>query len=618
MCGIFGCLNLGAAPLALLKRMAEAQRHRGPDHTGFHTEPETGLGTVRLSILDLSAGDQPIYSPDKRQAIVFNGQIYNHRELRRELPDYPFRTASDTETLLAAFLRWGPECLPRLNGMFAFAVWDSQEKTLFLARDRFGVKPLYFMRKGEAFCFSSEVKGLLPVMDAPRPDMSALGVYLQLGYVPSPLCAFEGVEKFPPGHFALWRDGEPRFTRWHQSAYGERRTPRRQLLPELDFLLERAVHKEMLSDVPIGVLLSGGLDSSLVAAYAARRAPEMESFALGFTEATHDEARDAQLAASHIGLRRHQTLRLHEGDLRALFTEIADNIDEPFADPTVLPLLAIARFARRKVKVVLTGWGGDEMFMGYPTLQAHRLASFYRWLPGPLSRRLIPAIVAGLPVSDKYLSLEFKARRFLSGVWLPPERRHLAWMGYFDQAEAAALLSAPGPDPDAFFRQILDELRAPDTLSRILELDARLFMEGNGLFQADRMSMLASLEARVPLLNPDVAEWANGLAWPRKMPHGRLKSLLKDLGKKYLPPRLLRKPKKGFGPPTSQWLRGPLKKAAEAVLAPERLEGHGLLRPGPVRALWAEHQERRADNGRKLWCLISLQLWRERYFGRTP
>ena len=278
-----------------------------------------------------------------------------------------------------------------------------------------------------------------------------------------------------------------------------------------------------------------------------------------------------------------------------------------------MPLLAIARFAREKVKVVLTGWGGDEIFMGYPTFQAHCLASFYRLLPGLVSRKLIPEIVARLPVSDKYLSLEFKARRFLLGMDLSPEKQHLAWMGYFSQEEIAGLLRGSLPDHDAFFRQVLDDLRAPDTLSRILELDARLFMEGNGLFQADRMSMLASLEARVPLLNPEVAHWGNQLAWQIKMPHGRLKSLLKDVGKKYLPAALLRKPKKGFGPPTSQWVRGPLKKSVEETLSPERLAGHGLLDPQTVRRLLADHQERRADNGRKIWSLVSLQLWLEKY-----
>jgi asparagine synthase (glutamine-hydrolysing) len=618
MCGIFGQVGCKAGEREPLEAMARKLAHRGPDSKGFFTAPGVGMGMVRLAIVDLESGDQPMISHDRRHIIVFNGEIYNHLDLRRDraLADYPFATRSDTETLLAAFLRYGPAILGRLNGMFAFAVWDSLEQSLFLARDRYGVKPLYLRLRPGELTFASEAKALLQGGRG-VPDMDALAQYLQLGYVPSPLCAFEGLEKLGAGHYAVYDGAGLRLTRWFRPEYGNLvGFPGQDVFGELDRRMDEAVRRELLSDVPVGLFLSGGLDSSLVAAYAARHCPEMRSFALGFEESTHDESADASAVAKHLGLR-HDTVRLSPGDLRTAFADVAKGLDEPFADATVLPLLVISRFARDQVKAVLTGWGGDEVFMGYPTLKAHRLAHFYRRLPFWLGKGLIPWFIRRLPVSDAYMSLEFKAKRFLAGMESRPEMQHLAWMGYFNPEEVSGVFRPEFRDrlrqPEKFLRNIVAQLRAQETPDRILELDTRLFLEGNGLFQADRMSMLASLEARVPLLNPDLSDWVNGLSWRIKMPGLCLKRLLKGLAKPRLPAEIVDKPKKGFGPPTSRWVRGPLAAEVRQTLAPDRLKSTSLLDSAAVARLLEEHQSHKVDHGRKIWALLSLQLWLENY-----
>lgn len=575
---------------------------------------------ISFTLKEPGGGEPDVcYSHDKRYAAMFDGVIYNNAELRREpgLKDYPFTASSGAETFLAAYMQWGSDCLRRLNGMFAVAVWDSAEKSLFLARDRFGAKPLYWRLHDGIFFFSSEIAPLLAAIARPRPDTGAIAQYLQFGYVPSPLCVFEGIERFPAGHSAIFADGRIDMRRWRRPSFGsERLRDAARLLDELDKRLETIVARELPDDVPAGVFLSGGIDSSLVAAYAAKRCPEIPSFAMSFEEETHDESHDAEMVAKHLRLP-HKQLRLSRDELSQTFADVGNTLDEPFADSTVLPLLALSRFARKDVNTVLTGWGGDEIFMGYPTLKAHRIARLYQMLPGVIGKKIIPALVKMLPVSDKYLSFEFKMRKFLSGAGLPPERRHLAWMGYFSEGELAELflpsVVAHGGIWSAFSNQIIAELESKEEMDRILELDLRLFLEGNGLFQADRMTAAAALEARVPLLNPDLVDWVHGLDWRVRMPGLELKPLLRNLGRRYLPEAIVRKPKKGFGPPTSQWIRGALRGEVAAALSPDRIEARGFFRSSKVSALLADHMERRTDNGRKIWALVSLQLWLERF-----
>ncbi len=623
MCGIYGLISWGQGESdpALPGRMGQTLSHRGPDSGGEHLGPGVCLGMRRLAIVDLATGDQPLYNEDRGLVIVYNGETYNHPELRRQLEGlgHVFASRSDAETVLHAYEEWGPACLERLNGMFAFAIWDERRRRLFLARDRLGIKPLYLAKLPQGLAFASEAKALLPVMPGPpRPDWTALNRYLSFGYLPSPASPFMGIEKLPPGHYMSLHEARQEMTRWWTPSYGRGQAMDfGQALEELRGRLARAVELELMSDVPVGVFLSGGLDSSAVAHYAAQSPGGMCSFALKFSEASHDESADARRVADSLGLEHHE-LAMDRPLLLDSLARVTRLLDEPFGDSTLLPLMALSRFARQKVKVVLTGWGGDEIFAGYPTYRAHALARLYRRLPGPLTRGLIPALVNLLPVSDKYMSLEFKARRFIQGVDLPPELQHFLWMGYFDdpgkqrllRPEVLARVRGQTLDP---VRLAMAELEGEDLISRIMHLDALFFLEGNGLFQADRMMMAASLEGRVPLLNLELLEFVNPLPMGIKMKGGHPKELLRRSLEGILPPEILRKPKKGFGPPSAAWVREVFAGLMDKLFAPARLAEQGIFQPQEVARLLNEHRQRRADHGRQLWALLSLQLWYDQF-----
>ena len=395
MCGIFGivgCKNKERSQ-SLIEGMKTSMLHRGPDHSGEYSSPGVHMGMNRLAIIDLESGNQPIGNEDQTLWIVYNGEIYNYHELRRDLCEkgHVFKTASDTEVVLHAFEEYGSECLNKLNGMYAFAVWNMREKKLFIARDRLGVKPLYISRVGDGFAFASEVKALLSVVPGgAQPDWTAISNYFSYGYVPTLESPFKNITKFPPGHYAwIDRDGldvekywQPRYCLDDSSIPGN-------VDLEVQRRLERAVELELTSDVPVGVFLSGGLDSSAVALYAKKYSKSrVHSFSLRFEEETHDESSDAKLVADHLGLDHHELLFTNDS-LEGALLRVANNLDEPFADSTVVPLFMLSEFTRNYVKVVLTGWGGDEIFAGYPTYRAHKMARFYRKMPDLISSRLI-------------------------------------------------------------------------------------------------------------------------------------------------------------------------------------------------------------------------------------
>jgi asparagine synthase (glutamine-hydrolysing) len=624
MCGIYGILEpeTQVIPGDLVDRMRDSIRHRGPDQTGRYREPGLVMGTNRLAIVDLVNGDQPIFNEDRSLVIVYNGELYNHLDLRTvlEAKGHVFRTRTDTETILHAFEEYGPECLHRFNGMFSFAIWNTRSRSLFLARDRLGIKPLYIAETPRGLAFASEAKALLPLLpDGPRPDWTAIYRFFSYGYVPAPESPFAGIRKFPAAHYGWVKGARLSTRRYWAPEYG--------LGEEIDFeqardtlraLLDRAVEAELMSDVPVGVFLSGGLDSSAVAAFARKHTNSaIHSFALRFNETTHDESADARLVAEHLGLQHHE-FTFAQADLRRALDRVAETLDEPFGDSTVLPLLALSEFTREHVRVVLTGWGGDEIFAGYPTYKAHRLGRLYRRLPDPLTRRLIPAVVNRLPVSDEYMSFEFKAKRFINGTDLPPEYQHFVWMGYFDdrakdrlfQRHILEQLDGDTLDP---VRSAVAALPEKNLVDRIMHLDALFFLEGNGLFQADRMTMAASLEARVPLLNHDLLTFINHLPFKVKARRGKMKELLRSALAPVLPPRILKKPKKGFGPPSSTWTRGILSATIDDLFSRESVEERGIFNFNEIRRLITEHQSRKADHGRELWALLSFQLWYDKW-----
>ena len=434
MCGICGVFDpaSGAKPdRAVLEGMSRSIAHRGPDDEGSFLDAGVGLAARRLSIIDVEGGHQPITNEDRSIWIVFNGEIYNHERLRHLLSKlgHRFQTRADTEVVVHAYEEFGPDCVRYLNGMFAFAIWDAPARKLFLARDRFGIKPLYYTLAGEELVFGSELKAILehPRVER-RIDVAALNEYLSFEYVPTPRTIFRGIRKLPPGHTLSYSaKGLDIASYWDLSLKkSESRPPVswRDYQERLRHELEQAVHKEMVSDVPIGVLLSGGLDSTTVLAMMAKSSSQrVKSFSIAFEEKSFDESRYARLAASALGSEHHE-LTVTSGMMAELVPRLMDILDEPFADSSIVPTYFLARFAREQVKVVLGGDGGDEMFAGYPTLQAHRLIEYYeRWVPFFLRAGLVPKVIDRLPVSKDNISLDFKARRFISGRGVPVASR---------------------------------------------------------------------------------------------------------------------------------------------------------------------------------------------------
>jgi len=624
MCGIYGIFEPANLDISdqLAAKMRDAIRLRGPDHSGRHKEHGVLLGMNRLSIIDQDGGNQPIYNEDESLLIVYNGEVYNHTELRSDLEKrgHVFRSRSDTETVLHAFEEYGPAALLKFNGMFAFAIFDRIRKRLFLARDRLGIKPLYIIDQPGRLAFASEAKALLPVLgDRVDPDWTSISHFFTFGYCPYGLSPFESVRKLPPACYAWVDDSATKVESYWAPTYGMGPVHSfEEAKKEIVRLVEEAVNKELMSDVPLGVFLSGGLDSSAVAYFASNASiGKIHSYGLRFEETTHDESPDSRTVANHLGLIHHEFLFDKETMVRS-FVNVGNLLDEPFADPTVMPLLALSEQTRKYVKVVLTGWGGDEVFAGYPTYRAHRHGQTYRSLPYVLGRMLIPAVVRRLPVSDKYMSFEFRAKRFIRGMELSPDLQHAVWMGYFDEAAKTRLFQK------SILEQIKEEsgdvvgravagMREADVVSRIMHQDALFFLEGNGLFEVDRMTMAASLEGRVPLLNNDLLDYVNQLPIQIKMYQGKPKELLRQSMAPFLPEAILNKPKKGFGPPISAWIRGGLSDIITRLLSEERVRSQGIFRFKEIQRLLKEHRDRKADHGRDIWALVSFQLWYEKF-----
>lgn len=624
MCGIYGITTRSDEPLdAVADRMSDSLQHRGPDHRGRYCSPGVVLGMNRLAILDLEGGNQPIANEDGSLVIIYNGELYNHHALRRRMlaSGHTFRTHSDTETILHAYEEYGHHCVDHFDGMFAFAIYHTHQRRLFLARDRLGIKPLYISELCDGIAFASEAKALLHLQQQPQPDWNSLAAYFCHGYVPAGHSPFAGISALPAGHIA-WRDHDDNQLHTQQywaPSYGtDSNTTFDQAVPRIRQLLDESIQRELLADVPVGVFLSGGLDSSAVALYARRHTSvELHTFGVRFSESTHDESGDARLMADHLGSHHHEFAFTDDMYLDTLLA-VTNCLDQPFADSTVLPLYALSRYASQYMKVVLTGWGGDELFAGYPTYRAHQIAQLYRRLPRVVSQSLIPALVRRLPVSDRYMSFEFKAKRFVQGVHCSPERQHLYWMGYFSPHFLGDMFTPDivrqwTHDPYENITELSSRTGDNDVVSRIMALDAAYFLEGNGLFQADRMTMASSLEARVPLLNVQLFDYVAPLATRTKMPGGRTKHLLRQAIDGMVPDRILDKPKKGFGPPTAAWMRGMFADVFERAFEESRIRDQGVLQYDTLRQMFHEHRARKADHGRCLWSLLSFQLWYERF-----
>jgi asparagine synthase (glutamine-hydrolysing) len=592
--------------------------HRGPDDEGIEQAGGVTLGVRRLSIIDVAGGHQPIANEDSTVWVVQNGEIYNHLELREALAGrgHRFRTQSDTEALAHAYEEWGEGMVERLNGMFAFAVLDVKRRLVMLARDRMGIKPLHYATEAGRLVFASELKALLRDSTLRRGvDPVALDEYLALEFVASPRSIISGISKLPPAHVLVWslEDGSHRLRRYWSPSLGDSSDRDGVSVDErceqlLEVLLD-SVRKELIADVPLGVFLSGGIDSSAVAAMMARLGGEVKSFSVGFAERSFDESSYAREVARHLGTE-HFELTLEPSMLLDLIPRLPELLDEPLGDASIIPTYLLSAFTRRHVKVALGGDGGDELFAGYPTLQAHRLAAHYLRVPHVLRRRVVEPVVRRLPVSRENLSFDFRAKRFVEGAPYPLAERHARWMGSFGPQERAAVLS----------RDVVSELSSAegaglpsDPLNQVLLLDMRLYLENDILVKLDRASMLASLEGRVPLLNRDFVDFATALPLDLKLRGLRSKYLFKRALRGILPERILNRPKKGFGIPVAHWFRGPLKQRLLEVLAPERLRSQGFFDPAAVGRLVDDHLAGRRDNRKQLWTLFAFEMWHEGY-----
>ena len=627
MCGIVGFTHKSWVPDSDRIRNATATLiHRGPDQQGVFESSLCSMGATRLKIIDLGSGDQPILSDDGDVAIVFNGEIYNHQELRRELEalGHRFYSHCDTETILHAFLEWDTACFARLRGMFAIALWTKSTKRLVLARDRMGIKPLYFMRRGEDLFFGSELKAILihPEIER-RLSLDGLDCYLSLNYVPCPWTLVEGIEKLPPGQWMEWRDGKVSSdSYWRLPFPIVRDWTLESAREELDALLRQSIREHMVSDVPLGMWLSGGIDSSTILHYAAMESSApLKTFSVSFQGRSFDETAYIREVAGRYQTD-HEELDLNpEVDLRSAIEAFAYYSDEPSADAGALPVWFLSKLSKTKVTVSLSGEGADELFGGYLTYRANRLAALARRFPQQ-SRRLALGALRLWPVSDEKISFEYQLKRFLEGSLLSPERAHVYWNGTFSEAQKRALVRSELPPA---LNRVLSELRdqtgaktaaptaADNDLAPFLFFDQKYFLPDDILYKADRMSMAHSLEVRPPFLDHRIVEFAATLPASLKIRGSRQKVLLKELMRDKLPTSVLRRKKVGFDIPAHDWLRGCLRTLMMEVLLDPSSEHPKLFRRDVIETYIRQHMERRVNIGYHLWGLMVLFLWMKKW-----
>jgi asparagine synthase (glutamine-hydrolysing) len=616
VCGICGIVSSrGSVDRARLEAMSATLVHRGPDSDGTFLGNGVGLAARRLSIIDLAGGDQPIANEDGRIKVVQNGEIYNHEELRleRERAGHRFRTQCDTEVLVHLYEEEGEDFPRRLRGMFAIALWDGRRDRLVLARDRFGIKPLVYRQVGGELTFASELRAL------PRGeiDPDALEAFLAFNSIPAPLTIFKDCRKLPAGHLLVWEEGEARLTRFARpaptSSESLRRDDEAELVEELRGRLTDSVRAHLVSDVPVGVLLSGGVDSAVLAALAAQESSEpLRTFSIGFEERSFDELDGARLVAERYGtLHRELVLR---PDAALLLPALADAFDEPFADSSALPTYLVSRLAAEDVKVALSGEGGDELFGGYYTYAADLLA-----LRAGRVARFARPLVERLPSSTAKASFDYRAKRFVRAAHLPPLERHHAWKEIFSAELRSELRGgAGGRDPVDVLRGRFAETEGAPLLARLQDVDLGIYLVDDLLAKTDRASMAHSLEARVPFCDTVVANLALALPDRHKVRGLSKKVLLRRAAEPLLPRSIVHGRKRGFSIPAAAWLRGELEPFARDTLSTDTLRRQGFFEPGVVARLVDEHVAGREDRSRQLWGLLAFTLWYERHVEQSP
>ena len=626
MCGIAGWANLDAEKLpsfgdeAVLSSMCDAMLHRGPDSEGLWLGAGVALGMRRLSIIDLKTGDQPVWSEDRSVVAIMNGEIYNFPDLRRllEKAGHKFLSNTDTEVIPHLYEEYGADFVEHLNGMFAIALWDIRKRKLIIVRDRFGEKPLYYGVFDDKLIFASEAKVLLSNPNIkPELNLEALENYLSFDYVPAPLSIYKGIKKLPAAHRLILENGKFSTDRYWNLSFQKNGTYSVEEESEkLRELLADSVNMRMISDVPLGVLLSGGIDSSTVAAFAQQSSSKkIKTFSIGFEEDSFDESKYAREVARHLGTE-HFEDKLSVGKAANLITEIGKWLDEPLSDGSILPTFLLSRFVRDHVTVALGGDGGDEIFAGYPMYYAHKLARVYDSIPRFVRSGLIEPIVRNLPVSTNNLSFDYKAKRFVSAANYDTITRHHAWFGSFSPDQKEHLLASRDnyltrEQNDIYRRaeELLKNCDAENQIERMQFLDMNFYLAEDILTKVDRASMAVSLEVRAPFLDHHIAEFAAGLPADYKLRGSTTKYILKKAVENLLPKSIAKRPKKGFGIPIAEWLKTSLNPLMHDLLSSDRILRQNLFDHKYVRKMILEHEKGVASHHKQLWTLLVFQLW---------
>lgn len=622
MCGIAGFVDRdvdrsdghNAPSFALVHHMCEVIRHRGPDDEGIHVAPGVGLGMRRLSIIDLAGGRQPIHNESGTVWVVFNGEIYNYQDLRAELEaaGHRFSTSSDTESIVHAYEEWGEGAFARLRGMFGIALWDADSRTLLLARDRAGQKPVHYAERGGRLYFASEIKSLLAAGAVdPRINVRALDHYLAFLYTPRDESIFEGVRKLPPGHYLRWRAGRVETARyWEIDARETFAGSETDAVAELDRVLEDAVRSHMVSDVPLGAFLSGGVDSSAVVGMMARSSSRpVKTFSIGFDEPEFDELEHARAVARHFGTEHHEFVVRPDG--LSILGDLVSHFDEPFADSSAIPTWYVSEMARRHVTVVLSGDGGDELFGGYDRYLAHPRVSAFDRLGVPGLRKAAAIVWPRLPHGTR-------GKNFLRHVSRDAGGRYLDSIAFFQADERRALFTADlaatlSGGAEATLARHFERFAALPHESRMMRFDFETYLPEDVLTKVDRMSMAHSIESRVPLLDNHVIDFAASLPSRFKIHNGRRKHVLKEALRPLLPPGILQRRKQGFGIPLGTWFRGGLTDLFNDVLESPRARQRGYFEPAFVSRLLREHLAGRRDHTLRLWQLLVFEVWHREY-----
>lgn len=627
MCGIAGILRFDGAPVDsdALKTMTDVIAHRGPDGDGRYISGPIGLGHRRLAIIDTSlAGKQPMSNESGTLWITYNGEIYNYSDLRRELQacGHRFKSNTDTEVIIHAYEEWGVACLQRFNGMFAFALWDEKLRRLWLVRDRIGIKPLFFSHQANRFLFGSEIKAILCDKELERIlDPEALSYYLALLYTPAPYTLFRHVRQLLPGHYLFVEaDGRVQdIEYWKLNYHEEYQRTDQEYIDEFSHLLRDAVRLRLVSDVPFGAFLSGGVDSSSIAYFMAQLLDEpLKTFSIGFGEPSYNELGYAGKVADLIHAERHEQIVTAEA--AQVLPKLVWHAEEPTADSSMVAVYYLSQMTREYVTVALSGDGADEIMAGYETYQAHFLQQLYRMVPSILRRFVLNPAIMAWPASDGKISLDYKLKRFIVGAELPSDDAHASWRIIFDADAREKLLSPLGNNPNIradfldLYRAKFNETNARHPLNRMLYVDTRFYLPNDMLIKIDRMSMAHGLEVRVPFLDHRVIEFLAGVP-----PHLKLrkylekKYILKAAMKGTLPNEILKRKKEGFNLPHPRWIKNELKPFVIETLSPSNLMDIGLLNPQVVQTFLDGHFSGRVDNSYQIWSLLTVVLWWRRF-----